>query len=390
MKEVFIVSIARTPIGSLNGELASVPATRLGSIVIKAALGRAGIKPEQVQEVYMGNVLSAGEGQAPANQASIFAGIPTNVPCTTVNKVCASGMKAMMLGAQSIMLGDNEVVLAGGMESMTNVPYYLDKARKGYRLGNAEISDGIIKDGLWDPYKNFHMGNAAELCAAKYNLSREDQDEFAAESYRRVAKAYQEGNFQKEIVPVTIEGKTTFTVNEDEEFKKVNFEKMSGLKPAFQKDGTITAANASKINDGAAAVVLMSKEKMESLGLQPVARIVSFADASQDPEWFTTTPSIAMNHALKKAGLKISDMDYAEINEAFSCVTMANEKNLELPSGKVNIWGGAVALGHPLGCSGARIIVTLANILNTYGAHYGIAGICNGGGGASAMILERV
>lgn len=390
MNEVFILSIARTPIGSLNGELAPIPATKLGAVAIQSALERAGIRPEEVQEVYMGNVLTANEGQAPANQASIYAGIPTSVPCTTVNKVCASGMKAIMLGAQSIMSGDNDIVVAGGMESMTNVPYYLDKARKGYRLGHGEIYDGIVQDGLWDPYKDFHMGSAAELCATRYKLSREEQDAFAAESYRRVAKAYQDGNFQNEIVPVTIEGKTNTIVDEDEEYKKVNFDKMVTLKPAFQKEGTITAANASKINDGAAAVVLISREKMGSLGLKPVAKIVSFADASQDPEWFTTTPTLAMNRALKKAGLKIPDMDYAEINEAFSCVTMANEKNLGLSAEKVNVWGGAVALGHPLGCSGARIVVTLANILNTYKAHYGIAGICNGGGGASAMILERI
>ncbi|TAN14488.1 MAG: acetyl-CoA C-acyltransferase, partial [Chitinophagaceae bacterium] len=300
-----------------------------------------------------------------------------------------SGMKAIMLGAQSIMSGDNDIVVAGGMESMTNVPYYLDKARKGYRLGHGEIYDGIIRDGLWDPYKDFHMGSAAELCATRYKLSREEQDAFAAESYRRVAKAYQDSNFQKEIVPVTIEGKTNTVVNEDEEYKRVNYDKIPALKPAFQKEGTITAANASKINDGAAAVVLISREEMRSLGLKPIAKIVSFADASQDPEWFTTTPTLAMNRALKKAGLQIPDMDYAEINEAFSCVTMANEKNLGLSAEKVNVWGGAVALGHPLGCSGARIVVTLANILNTYKAHYGIAGICNGGGGASAMILER-
>ncbi len=389
MNEVFIVSIARTPIGSLNGELAPIPATKLGAIAIQAALERAAVRPEQVHEVYMGNVLTANEGQAPANQASIYAGIPTSVPCTTVNKVCASGMKAIMLGAQSIMSGDNDIVVAGGMESMTNVPYYLDKARKGYRLGHGEIYDGIIRDGLWDPYKDFHMGSAAELCATRYKLSREEQDAFAAESYRRVAKAYQDSNFQKEIVPVTIEGKTNTVVNEDEEYKRVNYDKIPALKPAFQKEGTITAANASKINDGAAAVVLISREEMRSLGLKPIAKIVSFADASQDPEWFTTTPTLAMNRALKKAGLQIPDMDYAEINEAFSCVTMANEKNLGLSAEKVNVWGGAVALGHPLGCSGARIVVTLANILNTYKAHYGIAGICNGGGGASAMILER-
>lgn len=390
MKEVFIVSISRTPIGSLGGELASVPATRLGAVVIKSALERAGLSPDQVQEVYMGNVLTANEGQAPANQSSIYAGIPTNVPCTTVNKVCASGMKAIMLGAQSILLGDNDIVVAGGMESMSNVPYYLDKARKGYRLGHGQVYDGIIRDGLWDPYKDFHMGNAAELCATKYHLSREDQDAFAAESYRRVAHAYEKGFFQKEITPVTIEGKVQTTIEEDEEFGKANFEKMAKLKPAFQKDGTITAANASKINDGAAAVVLASGEKVKELGLKPLAKIISFADASQDPEWFTTTPSIAMNRALKKAGLQIDDMHYAEINEAFSCVTMANTQDLGLSPDKVNAWGGAVALGHPVGCSGARIIVTLTNMLNEYQARFGIAGICNGGGGASAMIIERV
>lgn len=390
MKEVYIVSISRTPIGSLGGELAPVPATRLGAIAISSALERAGVQAAQVQEVYMGNVLTANEGQAPANQSSIYAGIPTNVPCTTVNKVCASGMKAIMLGAQSIMLGDNDIVVAGGMESMSNVPYYLDKARKGYRLGHGEIYDGIIRDGLWDPYKDFHMGNAAELCATKYQLSREDQDAFAAESYRRVAHAYEKGFFQKEITPVTIEGKVKTVIEEDEEYGKVNFEKMTKLRPAFQKDGTITAANASKINDGAAAVVLASGEKVKELDLKPLARIVSFADASQDPEWFTTTPTIAMNRALKKAGMQITDMDYAEINEAFSCVTMANTKDLGLSPDKVNAWGGAVALGHPVGCSGARIVVTLTNILQEYQAHYGIAGICNGGGGASAMIIERV
>lgn len=389
MQNVFILSATRTPIGSLNGALATIPATRLGAIAIKGALEKANIKPEQVQEVYMGNVLTANEGQAPANQASIFAGIPTNVPCTTVNKVCASGMKAIMLGAQSIMLGDNDIVVAGGMESMSNVPYYLDKARKGYRLGHGEIIDGIIRDGLWDPYKDFHMGNAAELCATKYKLSREDQDAFAAESYRRVACAYEKGFFQKEITPVILEGKVKTVIEEDEEYQKVDFEKMTHLKPAFQKEGTITAANASKINDGAAAIVLAGENKVKELGLQPIARIVSFADASQSPEWFTTTPSIAMSRALKKAGLQAGDMNYAEINEAFSCVTMVNEKNMEMSPDKVNVWGGAVALGHPLGCSGTRIIVTLTSILKENQAKYGLAGICNGGGGASAMIIER-
>lgn len=390
MQDVFVVSISRTPIGSLGGELASVLATQLGAIAIKGALERAGVQPDQVQEVYVGNVLTANEGQAPANQASIFAGIPTHVPCTTINKVCASGMKAIMLGAQSIMLGDNDLVVAGGMESMSNVPYYLDKARKGYRLGHGAVYDGIIRDGLWDPYNDFHMGNAAELCAVKYHLSREDQDAFAAESYRRVAHAYEKEYFQKEIIPVVIEGKVSTTIDEDEEYGKVNFEKMTKLKPAFQKDGTITAANASKINDGAAAVVLASGQKVKELGLEPVAKIISFADASQDPEWFTTTPSLAMNKALKKAGLQMTDMDYVEINEAFSCVTMANTIDLQIPADRVNVWGGAVALGHPVGCSGARIMVTLTNILRQYQAAFGIAGICNGGGGASAMVIQRV
>lgn len=390
MKEVFIVSVARTPIGSLNGVLSGMPATRLGAVVIKAALERTSIKPGQVNEVYMGNVITANEGQAPANQASIYAGIPTNVPCTTVNKVCASGMKAIMLGAQSILLGDNDIVVAGGMESMSQAPYYLDKARGGYRLGHGALIDGIIRDGLWDPYKDFHMGTAAELCAGKYKISREDQDAFAAESYRRVAAAYEKGYFKAEITPVTIPGKTTAVVSEDEEYKKVNFDKMATLKPAFQQDGTITAANASKINDGAAAVILASGEKVKELGLKPLAKIISFADASQDPEWFTTTPTIAMNRALKKAGLKIADMDFAEINEAFSCVAIANRQDLGLKAEQLNIWGGAVALGHPIGCSGARIVITLTSVLRQKRGKYGIAGICNGGGGASAMIVEAV
>lgn len=390
MKEVFIISASRTPIGSFNGELASVPATRLGAVALRSALEKAGLQAGQIQEVYMGNVLTANEGQAPAKQAGIYAGIPTGVPCTTINKVCASGMKAVMLGAQSIMLGDNDIVAAGGMESMSNVPYYLDKARKGYRLGHGEVYDGIIRDGLWDPYKDFHMGDAAELCAEKYHLSREDQDAFAAESYRRVARAYEKGFFNREIAPVVLEGKVKTVIGEDEEYGKVDFEKMSWLRPAFRKDGTITAANASKINDGAAAVILAGGEKVKELGLTPLARIISFADASQDPEWFTTTPSIAMNRALKKAGLQIGDMDYAEINEAFSCVTMANAKDLGLSPEKVNAWGGAVALGHPIGCSGARILVTLTSVLQQHGGRYGIAGICNGGGGAGAMIIKKV
>ncbi|TMI72083.1 MAG: acetyl-CoA C-acyltransferase [Bacteroidetes bacterium] len=389
-KSVYIIGFARTPIGSLSGSLSAVSAPQLGATAIKEAIKRAGVKAEDIQEVFMGNVVSAGIGQAPAQQASIFAGIPTNVPCTTVNKVCASGMKSIMLGAQSILNGDNDIVVAGGMESMSNIPYYLDKARSGYRLGNGSIQDGILKDGLWDPYKDYHMGNAGELCSSTYNITREDQDAFAKESYTRAANAWKSCYFSKEVTPVTIAGKTPVTVTEDEEFKKANFEKMPALKPAFQKEGTITAANASKINDGAAAVVLISEKKMKELGLKPLMRIVSFADASQAPEWFTTTPIKAMNNALKKAGLKASDMDFAEINEAFSCVAIVNAKEVGIPMEKLNVWGGAVALGHPIGCSGARITVTLSNILQTNKGKYGIAGICNGGGGASAIIIENV
>ncbi len=389
-KSVYIVGMARTPIGSLGGVLSTITAPQLGATAIKEALNRAGVKPEQIQEVFMGNVVSAGIGQAPAQQASIFAGIPTNTPCTTVNKVCASGMKSIMLGAQTILNGDNDIVLAGGMESMSNIPYYLDKARTGYRLGNGNIIDGILKDGLWDPYKDYHMGNAGELCSSTYHITREDQDAFAKESYTRAANAWKNCYFSKEVVPVTIAGKTPVVVTEDEEFKKANFEKMSALKPAFTKDGTITAANASKINDGAAAVVLVSEEKMKELGLKPLVRIVSFADASQAPEWFTTTPIKAMNSALKKAGLKINDIDFSEVNEAFSCVAIINAKEVGIPMEKLNVWGGAVALGHPIGCSGARITVTLSNILQTNKAKYGMAGICNGGGGASAIIVENM
>ncbi|MEC5142770.1 acetyl-CoA C-acyltransferase [Chitinophaga sp. 212800010-3] len=390
MKEVFIAATARTPIGSLNGALSGVPATRLGSIVIKAALERAGVAASEVNEVYMGNVLSANLGQAPANQASLGAGIPNTVPCTTVNKVCASGMKAIMLGAQSIMLGDNDLVVAGGMESMSGAPYYLDKARSGYKLGHGNILDGIIRDGLWDPYHDYHMGNAGELCAKEYKITREDQDAFAIESYKRAAAAWEKGHYKAEVVPVEIPGKQVVTVAEDEDYKKVIFDKVPTLKPTFQKDGTITAANASNINDGAAAVVLVSGEKLKALGLKPLARIISFADASQAPEWFTTTPVKAVNKALAKAGLKISDMDFVEVNEAFSCVPIANAKDLGLSLDKVNIWGGAVAIGHPIGCSGARIVITLNSILHDQQARYGVAAICNGGGGASAMIIERM
>lgn len=392
MKEVYIVSAARTPIGSFGGSLSSVPATQLGATAIKAAVERAGIKPEAVNEVYMGNVLQANVGQAPVTQASIFAGLPNTTPGTTVNKVCASGMKAIMLGAQSIMLGENDVVVAGGMENMSAVPYYLDKARNGYRLGHAQMIDGLVKDGLWDVYKDYHMGNAAELCATECKISREDQDAYAIESYKRAQDAGAKGLFKDEIAPVTIpvKGKDPIVISEDEEYKKVDFAKLPGLRPVFVKDGTVTAANASTLNDGAAAVVLMSKEKAEALGIKPIAKIRSFADAQQAPEWFTTAPSKALPRAAEKAGLSLNDIDFFEINEAFSVVALANNQEMKLDGNKVNVNGGAVAIGHPLGCSGARIIVTLMSVLKQRGGKIGAAGICNGGGGASAIIIEMI
>ncbi len=392
MKEVYIVSAVRTPIGSFGGALAPLSATQLGATAIKAAFERIKLDPKEVQEVFMGNVLSANVGQAPVTQASIGAGIPNTVPGTTINKVCASGMKAIMLGAESIMIGDNDVVIAGGMESMSNVPYYLDKARNGYRLGHGSITDGLVKDGLWDVYKDYHMGSAAELCATECKISREEQDAYAIESYKRSADAYSKGLFKDEIVPVSVpqRGKDPLMVSDDEEYKNVKFDKIPTLKPAFQKDGTVTAANASKLNDGAAAVILMSKEKADQLGIKPLAKIRSFADAQQAPEWFTTAPSKALPRAIEKAGLKASDVEYYEINEAFSVVAIANNQNMKLDPSKVNINGGAVSLGHPLGCSGARIIVTLIHVLKQQKAKIGAAGICNGGGGASAMVIELV
>ena len=390
MKEVYIVSAVRTPIGSFGGILASVPATQLGAIAIKAAIERAGIKGSDVNEVYMGNVLQANVGQAPATQASIFSGLPNMIPSTTINKVCASGMKAIMLAAQSIMLGDNEVVVAGGMENMSAVPYYLDKARNGYRLGNGQIIDGLVKDGLWDVYNDYHMGSAAELCATECKISREDQDAYAVESYKRAQTAWSKGLFKDEIVPVSIvlKGKDTLVISEDEEYKKVDFNKIPTLRPVFTKDGTVTAANASTLNDGAAAIVLMSKEKADSLGIKPIAKIRGYADAQQAPEWFTTAPSKALPRAVEKAGLKMNDVEYFEINEAFSVVALANNKEMSLDASRVNVNGGAVALGHPLGCSGARIIVTLLHVLKQNNAKIGAAGICNGGGGASALVVE--
>ena len=392
MKEVYIVSAVRTPIGSFGGSLSSVPATQLGATAIKAAVERAGIKPEDVNEVFMGNVLQANVGQAPVTQASIFGGLPTTTPGTTVNKVCASGMKAIMLGAQSIMLGGNDVVVAGGMENMSAVPYYLDKARTGYRLGHGQITDGLVKDGLWDVYKDYHMGNAAELCATDCNISREDQDAYAIESYKRSQAAYEKGLFKDEIVPVSIaqKGKDPLVISEDEEYKKVDFAKIPGLRPVFIKDGTVTAANASTLNDGAAAVVLMSKEKADAMGIKPIAKIRGFADASQAPEYFTTTPSKALPKAVERSGLKMENVDYFEINEAFSVVSIANNQLMKLDPSKVNVNGGAVSLGHPLGCSGARIVVTLLSVLKQNNGKIGAAGICNGGGGASAIVVELV
>lgn len=390
MKEVFIVSASRTPIGSFGGTLSALSATQLGAHAIKSALEKIKLDPKEVQEVYMGNVLSAGVGQAPATQASIYAGIPTTTPGTTINKVCASGMKAVMLAAESIMLGHNDCVVAGGMESMSNVPYYLDKARNGYKLGHGTITDGLVKDGLWDVYKDYHMGNAAELCAAECKISREDQDNYALESYKRSSQAYASGMFKEEVSPISVpvRGKDPVIISEDEEYKNLKADKVSTLKPAFQKDGTVTAANASKLNDGGAALILMSKEKADAIGLKPIAKIRGFADAQQAPEWFTTTPSKALPLAAKRAGITLENVDYFEINEAFSVVSIANNQLMKLDPEKVNVFGGAVSLGHPLGASGARIIVTLLNVLKQKGGKIGAAGICNGGGGASAIVVE--
>lgn len=391
MKEVYIISAVRTPIGSFGGSLLGFSATRLGAIAIKAAIERAGIEPPMVQELYMGNVLSANLGQAPATQAARYSGLP-DIPATTINKVCASGAKAIMLAAQSIALGQNDVVIAGGMESMSNVPYYLDKARNGYRLGHGQLTDGLVKDGLWDVYNDFHMGSAAELCSSDCNISREEQDKYAIESYKRSQAAQASGKFKNEIVPVEImDRKGTVTLfSEDEEPNSVNFDKIPGLKPVFKKDGTVTAANASTLNDGAAALVLMSKEKAEELKLKPMARILGFADAQQAPELFTTAPAKAIPGALKQAGITANDVDFYEINEAFAVVALANNKLLNLSPEKVNVNGGAVSLGHPLGASGARIVVTLLHVLQQNKGKIGVAGICNGGGGASAIVVENL
>jgi acetyl-CoA C-acetyltransferase len=390
-KEVYIVSAVRTPLGSFGGTLAGVSATKLGAVAIKGALDKIKLDPALVNEVFMGSVLQANLGQAPARQAAKFAGLPDNVNCTTVNKVCASGMKSISLAAQAIMLGDADIVVAGGMENMSQVPFYLENNRWGAKYGNGVVVDGLAKDGLTDVYGNVPMGNCADLCAKEHNFSREDQDAFAIESYKRSAAAWAAGKFKEEIVPVEIVTKKgTVLFAEDEEYKNVMFDKIPGLKPVFTKDGTVTAANASTMNDGAAALVLMSKEKAESLGLKPLAKIKGYADAEQAPEWFTTTPSIALPKAAEKAGLKVSDINYFELNEAFSVVGLANIKLMNLDASKVNVNGGAVSLGHPLGCSGARVIVTLINVLKQNNAKFGGAAICNGGGGASALVIENM
>jgi len=388
MREVYIVSAVRTPIGSFGGVLKTVPSTRLGAIAIKGAIDRIKLDVKLVQEVYMGSVLQANLGQAPAKQAAKLAGLPENVNSTTINKVCASGIKSIAIAAQSIMLGLADVVVAGGMESMSSVPFYLENNRWGAKFGNGVTIDGLAKDGLTDAYTNEAMGSCAELCAKEYKFSRQDQDAFAVESYKRSAAAWAAGKFKDEIVPVEIKNKkTTLLIEEDEEYKKVNFEKIPKLRTVFQKDGTVTAASSSKMSDGAAAVILMSKEKADSLGLKPLAKIIGFADAEQASEWFTTSPAKAIPKAILNAGLKKEDISFYEINEAFAVVSLVNEKLLSLDAAKVNVNGGAVSLGHPLGCSGARILVTLINVLKQNKAKYGVAGICNGGGGASAMVI---
>ncbi len=392
MKTVYIVSAVRTPIGSFGGSLKDFSATHLGAIAIRAAVLRAGLQPSQIQEVLMGCVLQANLGQAPARQAAMLADLPNNVVCTTVNKVCASGMKAIAQGAQSILLGDNDIVVAGGMESMSNVPFYSPKLRWGNKYGDVVLVDGLNKDGLTDVYNNFAMGNAAELCASECNISRDEQDAFAIESYKRSQSAWNAGKFDEEVIAIDIPQKKGDPIKfaKDEEPFNVKFDKIPELKPAFVKNGTVTAANASTMNDGAAAVVLMSKEKADELGIKPLAIIKSYADAEQAPEWFTTTPSLAVPKAVAKAGLQMSELDFVELNEAFSVVGIANIQKMKLDAIKVNAHGGAVSIGHPLGCSGARIIVTLINVLKQNGGTYGAAGICNGGGGASAMVIEVV
>jgi acetyl-CoA C-acetyltransferase len=392
MKEVVIVSAVRTPIGSFGGCLSSVSATKLGSVAIKGAMEKAGIDNRIVNEVFMGNVLQANLGQAPARQAAIFAGLSKDVPCTTINKVCSSGMKSIMIAAQTILSGDNDVVIAGGMENMSSVPHYMDKSRTGQKMGDMKLIDGLVKDGLTDVYGRVHMGVCAEICAKEMDFSREEQDAFAIESYNRSLQSCKDGKFANEIVPVKVPQRRgeALIISEDEEYKNVRMEKIPALRPVFDKEGTITAANASTLNDGASALVLMSTEKAAELNITPLAKIRSYADAAQEPEWFTTAPAKALPIALGKAGLSTSDVDYYELNEAFSVVGLANMKILDLDASTVNINGGAVSLGHPLGSSGSRIIVTLINVLKQNKGKIGAAGICNGGGGASAIVIELV
>ncbi|NBC08133.1 MAG: acetyl-CoA C-acyltransferase [Bacteroidetes bacterium] len=392
MKSVYIASAVRTPLGSFGGVFANIPATQLGATAIKGALEKAGVSAEQVEEVFMGNVCSANLGQAPARQAAIYAGIPNTVPCTTVNKVCSSGAKSIMFAAQSIALGHQDIIVAGGMENMSAIPYYVPKARYGHKYGHGQIVDGLLKDGLTDAYDNNAMGVCADKTAEKHGISREEQDEFAMLSYKRSAESTSSGAFGQEIVPVEVPQRKgdPVSVTEDEEFKRVKFEKVPKLRPVFTKEGTVTAANASTINDGATALVLVSEDKLKELGLTPLARIVSYADAAHEPEWFTTAPTKAAPLALKRAGLGMGDIDYFEVNEAFAVVTLAFNKVLDVDVDKVNVFGGAVSIGHPLGASGARIITTLNNVLQQKEAKYGLAAICNGGGGASSIIIERV
>lgn len=391
MEEVFILSAVRTPIGSFQGGLSSKSAPQLGAIAIKEAVNKAGIKPEDVSEVIMGCVLPAAIGQAPARQAAIYAGLPVSVPCMTINKVCGSGLKSVMLAAQAIMTGDADIVVAGGMESMSNVPYYLDKARTGYRMGNGRIIDGMVNDGLWDVYNNFHMGNAAELCSRELKISREEQDEFAKNSYIKTNEAIKNGIFKDEIVPVEIKTrKETLIISDDEEPGKSNIEKGLKLNPAFEKDGTVTAFNASKINDGASALIIISGTKMKQLGLKPLAKIISQASFAQKPEWFTTAPAYAIEKVCEKAKIKIEDIDLFEINEAFAVQALSVIKTLNLDTSKINIYGGAVALGHPIGASGARILTTLVHSLKKQNSKYGLATLCIGGGEASALIVENI
>lgn len=392
MKEVVIVSAKRTPMGSFQGMFANVPAPKLGAAAITSALESAGIKAEQVDEVYFGNVLQAGVGQAPARQAAMAAGIPNTVPATTINKVCSSGLKSVMIAAQSIAVGDADIIVAGGMENMSQVPYYLPAARNGFRLGDNKVVDGLVHDGLTDVYNAQHMGSCSELCAEKYSFSREDQDNYAIESYNKAAKSWEEGKFANEIAPVSVPQRKgdPIVMDHDEEYKNVRMDKIPALRPVFKKDGTITAANASTLNDGASALVLMSKEKAEELGLKPLAKIVASADAAHEPEWFTTAPAKAVNKLVQKAGISVSDVDLFELNEAFSVVALANMKELGINGSKCNIYGGAVALGHPLGSSGSRILCTLISALHDNNSKYGVAGLCNGGGGASSILIEAI